>query len=113
MWGRTYQANATWFGTRCVITPDAITVRSLGHEHLHRKAEVTELRWLWLPFPGFVAINRHGSEYFWSGFCILRWHRLRQALSFCGYTFTSESRWPSLWQSRQDIRDFGLYDETG
>lgn len=112
VWGKSFQANAAWFDSRCVITPEAITVRCLGREHLHRNGGLAALRWTWLPFPGFVVISRRGSECAWSGFGILGWSRLRSALSACGYSFTAESLWPPLWQYRQDIHDFALYDET-
>jgi hypothetical protein len=113
IWGEKYEANATWFWTRCVVTPAAITVRVFSREHIHLKEELVELRWTRLPFPSLVVISRHGSTNLWSGFFTVRSSRLREALAVCGHTYTSESRWPSFQRALQDVRNYGLYNEGG
>ena len=108
--GRSYQAHTTWFGSRCTITADAITVGVMRREHVHPREGLIELRWISLPFPGFIAISREAALPIWSGFSVLHTPRLKEALVTCGYVFTRESRWPSL--SRQDVRTYGLYEYT-
>lgn len=110
VWGRSFHANAAWLGASCTVAPDAITVRALGHEHVHPRTDVVELRWIWLPFPRFVIVSRAAGECRYSSFQILRWSRLRGALQSCGYSFTEELRYYSSRRVREDIQRYQLQD---
>ena len=90
VWSRSFHANAAWFGAGCSITTDAIVVRALGREHTHRKIDLRELRWIWLPLPRFIVVSRTGGDHHYSSFQVLRWSRLRNAFRSCGYTFNEE-----------------------
>ena len=108
VWARAYYASAWWIGSRCAITEEAIVVRALGREHVHAKAELAELRWVWLPFPYFMVISRSHGSVRYSTFQILRWSRLRAALQSTGFDFTEELRYYSHRRVTDDKKRYGL-----
>ncbi len=110
MWARAYFASAWWFGSRCTITDEAITVRALGREHIHTKAELVELRWVWLPWPYLMVISRSHGSVGYSTFQMLRWSRLRAALKSAGFSFTEELRYYSYRRVADDKKRYGLQD---
>jgi hypothetical protein len=110
LWSCSFHANASWFGAGCSISAEAISVRALGHEHIHRRVEVLALRWIWLPLPRFIVISQTGGAHRYSVFQTLRWSRLRAALHSCGYAFTEESRYYSWQRVRDDVQRFHLSD---
>jgi hypothetical protein len=110
LWSCSFHANASWFGAGCSISAEAISVRALGHEHIHRRVEVLAVRWIWLPLPRFIVISQTGGAHRYSVFQTLRWSRLRAALHSCGYAFTEESRYYSWQRVRDDVQRFHLFD---
>jgi hypothetical protein len=103
LWSCSFHANASWFGAGCSISAEAISVRALGHEHIHRRVELLAVRWIWLPLPRFIVISQTGGAHRYSVFQTLRWSRLRAALHSCGYAFTEESRYYSWQRVRDDV----------
>ena len=112
VWGRKFHANTTFFRASCTITPDAITVRALGWEHVHPKSDMTELRWIRFPIPYFIVISRTADEVRYSSFQMLRWWRLRAKLKSAGYSFTEERRYYSIHEIRDDVRRYDLIDQV-
>jgi hypothetical protein len=110
VWSRMYFANAAWIGGSCAITDEAITVRAMGRQHVHTKAELVELRWVWFPFPYLMAISRSNGSARYSTFQILRWSRLRAALQSAGFSFTEELRYYSHRRVTDDKKRYGLQD---
>lgn len=110
MWSRTFHANASWFGAACSISAEAISVRALGCEQVHRKVDLLALRWIWLPLPRLIVVSRTDGEYHYSAFQAIRWSRLRDALRSSGFTFTEESRYYSWRRVREDVQRFNLFD---
>lgn len=110
VWGRSFRSDAAWLGGECVVTPDSITVRALGREHIHPKTDLVELRWIWLPYPYTTIISCTAGEYRFSTFQILGWSNLRSALQSNGYAFTEESRYYWPCRGRDDVRRYALFN---
>ena len=107
IWTQAYEANCVWFGS-CAVTNDAITVSAWGRQHVHGKTDLVELRWIWLPYPYFIAISRNNGSLHFSSCQIFRWSRLHQAVQACGFAFTAEQRFYSYRRVRDDKKRYHL-----
>jgi hypothetical protein len=112
VWEHNFFGNMGWPFGKCVITNEAITVHAAGRDHVHAKAELQVLRWVWLPYPYLIIISRPNGLVRYSSFQILRWSRLRDALRSAGFDFTEEIRYYSFHRVRDDKKHFGLYDPS-
>lgn len=87
LWGTRHQIG--WPRGHVLITPESISMRMPGCQHVHRKVDLVELRWNdWWLNARLTVISRQENEVSLSITETRRWQPLLAALQTCDYTFT-------------------------